>query len=79
MKLITRTLNTQLVPILNLYFSSIGAKLNEEAKRMRSNSCEIESSELATLFNFSHFTCQEVSNVEVSRYLNSLKSRKQEG
>ena len=73
------TTSSDIAENLNLYFSSIGAKLNEEAKRMKSNSCEIESSELATPFNFSPFTCQEVSNVEVSRYLNSLKSRKTGG
>ena len=73
------TTSSDIAENLNLYSSSIGAKLNEEAKGMKSNSCEIEPSELATPFNFSPLTCQEVSYVEVSRYLNSLNSRKTGG
>ena len=63
---------------LNNYFSNIGVKLNEEARLMK-NGSGWSTANTSVPLNFDKFRFQEISNCEVSQYLNSLKSRKTGG
>ena len=72
--------NLEIANGLNQYFSTIGIKLNDEAsiasiiQNHQADSCDDK-----TVFSYPKFTFQEVSNVEVSKVLHSLKSRKNGG
>ena len=72
--------NLEIANGLSRYFSTIGIKLNGEAsiasiiQNHQADSCDDK-----TVFSYPKFTFQEVSNVEVSKVLHSLKSRKKGG
>ena len=72
------TVSFEMAINLNNHISNIGVKLNEEAKFMKNCNGWTTAKKRVPL-NFDKFTLQEISNWEVSQYLNSLKSRKRGG